>query len=84
MKAWLQRMCFTCAVDKYFCISHFYSFLQSKTSSKRIELIEKENKIEMRLQQPAAKPVDEVQEVDYTEVSAGAGAETKQQSIPGF
>ena len=36
----------------------------------------------MRLQQPAAKPVDEVQEVDYTEVSAGA--ETKQQSIPGF
>ena len=46
------------------------------------EIIEKENKIEMRLQQPAVKPVDEVQEVDYTEVSAGA--ESKQQSIPGF
>lgn len=46
------------------------------------EIIEKENKIEMRLQQPTSKPIDDVKEVDYTEVSIEA--ESKQQSIPGF
>lgn len=46
------------------------------------EIIEKENKIEMRLQQPTSKHIDDVKEVDYTEVSIEA--ESKQQSIPGF